>query len=153
MRGSAPCAVARCENSELCAHQWKVEATSPQKPAGSAIDFSYIFVYSSIDSRLCLLLSRKSAGTGTGAITSAAIGTAARFTVAVRAVRSPMGATLKPMAGASTRWSIFRRSKWLKTQVRSAMQLEVKPRCKFVAQIESAGETVAFFAWILTGTR
>ena len=98
MRGSAPCAVARCENSELCAHQWKVEATSPQKPAGSAIDFSYIFVYSSIDSRLCLVLSRKSAGTGTGAITSAAIGTAARFTVAVRAVRSPMGATLKPTA-------------------------------------------------------
>ena len=122
MRGSAPRAVVGCEISELCAHQWKVEATSPQKPAGSAIDFSYIFVYSSIDSRLCLLLSRKSAGTGTGAITSAAIGTAARFTVAVRAVRSPMGATLKPMAGASTRWSIFRRSKWLKTQVRSAMR-------------------------------
>lgn len=106
MRGSAPCAVVRCENSESCAHQWKVEATSPQKPAGSAIDFSYIFVYSSIDSRLCLLLSRKSAGTGTGAITSAAIGTAARFTVAVRAVRSPMGArTLKPTAGAIARAS------------------------------------------------
>ena len=117
MRGSAPCAVARCENSELCAHQWKVEATSPQKPAGSAIDFSYIFVYSSIDSRLCLLLSRKSAGTGTGAITSAAIGTAARFTVAVRAVRSPMGATLKPMAGARTRWSILQ---WLNAPIGSA---------------------------------